>query len=109
MSTTTAEDHTSQMYQCQYCSFTSHWSHDVMQHEQQKHGNYSSYNHEDAVDTSNGLSALLIDEIQELGEDVESPHDDIMMIENDDDEDDAYALGFSSRFVFIDSISSFFV
>lgn len=86
------------IFSCRYCSFTSHRSSDVTEHEQRKHsGHYSSFNYQnEPVDTSSGLSALLIDNIQELGEELPSSNDEMMLIEedNDDDEDDAYARHF---------------
>jgi hypothetical protein len=71
---TTTSDEQPRVYQCKYCAFNSHWPKDVARHEQQKHPNYSSVEQDEQVDTSNGLSSLLID----------------------DDEDDAYALRFLS-------------
>lgn len=90
------------IYRCQYCPFTSNWQKNVEQHEQQEHLNYSMYEPGEALDASNGLSALLIDDIHELGERVDSPTEEMMIIEedHDDDEEDAYEIDSFKNFIF---------
>lgn len=42
---------------------------------------------DEPLDTSNGLASLLIDDIQEFGEEMPSPNEEMIMIEEDDDDD----------------------
>lgn len=86
-------DH-SRMYQCKYCPFSSRWPKEVEQHEERQHVNYSPFEPGEALDTSNGLSALMIDDVQELGERIDSPQEEMMIIEedHDDDEEEAYEI-----------------
>lgn len=98
---TTTSDEQPRIYRCKYCPFTSHWPKDVARHEQHKHANYSSFEQDEPLDTSNGLSSLLIDEIHDFGEEIASPNDEMILIEednDDDDDDDAYALRFLSPY-----------
>ena len=86
------------IFHCKYCSFTTEQSCLVMQHEHRKHGDNDSVDNyqDDAMDTSNSLSVLPRDEIQELGEELPNSHDEILIIgkANDDDEDEAYVSSF---------------
>ncbi len=86
---TTVENFT-KTYQCKYCSYTTVWLKDMSRHEQQKHPNYTSYDSEEMMH-NNGLSELLIDNVQSYGEVIPNHNDEIIMIEEDidDDEDDA--------------------
>ena len=43
---------------------------------------------EPPLDTSQGLSSLLVDDIQEFGEEMPSPNEEMMIIEEDNDDDD---------------------
>lgn len=98
---TTVENFT-KTYQCKYCSYTTPWFKDISRHERQRHQNYSSYVPEDTThNNNNGLSELLIDNVQSYGEILPNQNDEIIMIEEDvdDDEDEAYEN--ETLFVFI--------
>ena len=78
-------------YQCKYCSYETPWLKDISQHEMQCRYNCSSYLREDIVHNSNnGLSALIIDNVQSYGEILSNGNNEMIAIEDDDDEDDAY-------------------
>ncbi len=66
----------------------------MSRHEKQRHRNYSSYTQEEIIhDNNNGLSELLIDNVQSYGEIIPNQNNEIIMIEediDDDDEDEAY-------------------
>jgi hypothetical protein len=89
---TTVENFT-KTHQCKYCSYTTPWLSDIARHERQRHRNYSSsYVQEDVNhDPNNGLSELMIDNVQSYGEVIPNHNDEIIMIEEDidDDEDEA--------------------
>ncbi|CAF5194108.1 unnamed protein product, partial [Rotaria magnacalcarata] len=96
----TTIDNFTKTYQCKYCSYTTPWLKDISQHEMQSHKNYSSFtqdnvmhnnNNNNSIDNDNGLSALLIDNVQSYGEVLPNGSNDTIMIEDDidDDEDDA--------------------
>ncbi|CAF0843893.1 unnamed protein product [Rotaria sp. Silwood1] len=99
--TTTTVENFTKTYQCKYCSYTTSWLKDISQHEIQSHRTYSSHTEEDVIhnnnnnnnnnDDDNGLSALLIDNVQSYGEVLPNGNDEMIMIEEDidDDEDDA--------------------
>jgi hypothetical protein len=74
----------------------------MSRHERQRHQNYSSYVPEDTThNNNNGLSELLIDNVQSYGEILPNQNDEIIMIEEDvdDDEDEAYEN--KTLFVFV--------
>ncbi|CAF1630392.1 unnamed protein product [Rotaria magnacalcarata] len=109
-----AHDDSTKILQCTYCSFTTHWSKEIIKHQRIVHSNYpphilqNDYVHEDnqfhdEID-DDGLSALLIDPVRAFGEvidtidntngndyeDAESQDEQMMMGRDiDDDEDDA--------------------
>ncbi|CAF3340871.1 unnamed protein product [Rotaria socialis] len=100
----TTIDNFTKTYQCKYCSYTTPWLKHISQHEMQLHKNYSSFTQDDvihnnnnnnnnnSIDNDNGLSALLIDNVQSYGEVLPNGNDEMIVIEEDidDDEDDAY-------------------
>ncbi len=62
----------------------------MSRHEKQRHRGYTQ---EEMIHNNNGLSELLIDNVQSYGEIISNQNDEIMMIEediDDDDEDEAY-------------------
>ena len=83
--TTATSDDPSQIFQCKYCSYTSHRSADVIWHEDQTHRRYSQDEHDEDIEPAH---EPMIDEIQSFGEEVPSQHEEMMMIEEDIDEDE---------------------
>jgi hypothetical protein len=108
-------DGLTKIFQCKYCSFTSHWSKDITRHQREIHPNYPPHilqkdyqdteinnNMEEEIDEQ-GISALMIDPIRAFGEVIDNNDDEeeegeeeeeeeeemIDEHEIDDDEDDA--------------------
>lgn len=92
-------------FQCKYCPYTTPWLKDISQHEMQSHKNYSAFAREDVMHNNNddnGLSALLIDNVDSYGEVLSNGNNDMIMIEEDidDDEDDAYDFFLLKNIIF---------
>lgn len=97
--TSTNNDDTMKIFQCKYCSFTSHWSKDISRHQRELHPNYpphilqKDYSPEDSEINNNhhieideedeeGISTLLIDPVRAFGEVIDTNE------EEQDTEDD---------------------
>ncbi|CAF5151622.1 unnamed protein product, partial [Rotaria socialis] len=71
-------------------SYTTPWLKHISQHEMQLHKNYSSFTQDDvihnnnnnnnnSIDNDNGLSALLIDNVQSYGEVLPNGNDEMIV------------------------------
>lgn len=114
--TSLINDDSTKIFQCKYCSFTSHWSKDISRHQRELHPNYpphilqKEYSPQDTEINNNNeidqeeddeeLSTLLIDPVRAFGEVIDTNEEDEEMEEGeeqdilmengiDDDEEEA--------------------
>lgn len=102
--TSTNNDDSIKIFQCKYCSFTSHWSKDISRHQRELHPNYPPHilqkeysaqddeinnNHHIEVDQEDeeGISTLLIDPVRAFGEVIDTNEEEEQYADEGEEQD----------------------